>query len=307
MHAHTHTHTHTLQFTTARTHARTSAPKHTHCSALQQACTIALARTHYSTLQHARTLLHAHTHTHSSPLQHTPCVLSPLRFTWTLVTAISSGHFLSSGFPNCPCTLATAVLMWLFTATTSSRRHCRLNLRLPFVMAVSSQLNLKQELYCCRQSVCRPILASGNHWDQQPIFVLSWKYFYAVRSKLMKGAVCNEMLGLYLTAVAGFRRLYLSGASISRTHGSPNIEWQPYVYIRFEVFTAVTMKNVVFWVVTPCGSFKNRRFGGTWRLLHQGDKNRWTRNNKLQLATDVRSVQGLSEPHSRPTPIQKIW
>jgi hypothetical protein len=34
------------------------------------------------------------------------------------------------------------------------------------------------------------------------------------------------------------------------------------------------MKNGVFWDVTPCGSCKNRRFGGTWRLLHQGDKNR---------------------------------
>jgi hypothetical protein len=31
--------------------------------------------------------------------------------------------------------------------------------------------------------------------------------------------------------------------------------------VRFEVFTAVTMKNVVFWDVTPCGSCKNRRFG----------------------------------------------
>jgi hypothetical protein len=45
-------------------------------------------------------------------------------------------------------------------------------------------------------------------------------------------------------------------------------------YVRFEVFTAVTMKNGVFWVVTPCGSCKNQPFGGTWRLLHQGDKNR---------------------------------
>jgi hypothetical protein len=45
-------------------------------------------------------------------------------------------------------------------------------------------------------------------------------------------------------------------------------------FVRFEVFTALTMKNCVFWVVTPCGSCKNRRFGGTWRLLHQGDKNR---------------------------------
>jgi hypothetical protein len=35
-----------------------------------------------------------------------------------------------------------------------------------------------------------------------------------------------------------------------------------------------TMKNGVFWDVTPCGSCENRRFGGTWRLLHQGDKNR---------------------------------
>jgi hypothetical protein len=50
--------------------------------------------------------------------------------------------------------------------------------------------------------------------------------------------------------------------------------------VRFEVFTAVTMKKGVFWDVPPCGSCKNRCFGGTECLLHQGDK--------LQLATDVR-------------------
>jgi hypothetical protein len=33
--------------------------------------------------------------------------------------------------------------------------------------------------------------------------------------------------------------------------------------VRFEVFTAVTMKNAIFWNVTPCGSYKNRRFGRT--------------------------------------------
>jgi hypothetical protein len=44
--------------------------------------------------------------------------------------------------------------------------------------------------------------------------------------------------------------------------------------VRFEVFTAVSMKNGVFWEVTLCDSCKNRRFGGTYRLLHQGDKNR---------------------------------
>jgi hypothetical protein len=35
------------------------------------------------------------------------------------------------------------------------------------------------------------------------------------------------------------------------------------VFVRFEVFTAVTMKNGVFRDVTPCGSCKNPRFGGT--------------------------------------------
>jgi hypothetical protein len=33
-------------------------------------------------------------------------------------------------------------------------------------------------------------------------------------------------------------------------------------FVRFEVFMAVTMKNGVFWDVTPCGSCKNLRLGG---------------------------------------------
>jgi hypothetical protein len=38
-------------------------------------------------------------------------------------------------------------------------------------------------------------------------------------------------------------------------------------------------KNAVFWVVMLCGSCKNQRFGGTYHLHHQGDKNRQARNN----------------------------
>jgi hypothetical protein len=38
------------------------------------------------------------------------------------------------------------------------------------------------------------------------------------------------------------------------------------------IVNLIALENGVFWVVTPCGSCKNRRFGGTWRLLHQGDK-----------------------------------
>jgi hypothetical protein len=45
--------------------------------------------------------------------------------------------------------------------------------------------------------------------------------------------------------------------AIKRDHGLRNIP-----DVRFEVFTAV-MKNAVIWDVTPFGSRKNRRFGGT--------------------------------------------
>jgi hypothetical protein len=34
-------------------------------------------------------------------------------------------------------------------------------------------------------------------------------------------------------------------------------------FVRFEAFTAVTMKNGVSWDIMLCGSCKNRRFGGT--------------------------------------------
>jgi hypothetical protein len=39
------------------------------------------------------------------------------------------------------------------------------------------------------------------------------------------------------------------------------------------------MKNAVFWNMTPCGSCKNRRFGGMYRLHDHGEKNQRARNN----------------------------
>jgi hypothetical protein len=39
-----------------------------------------------------------------------------------------------------------------------------------------------------------------------------------------------------------------------------------------------SMKNAVFWDITPSGFCKNRHFGGTYRLHQQGEKNRRTRN-----------------------------
>jgi hypothetical protein len=50
-------------------------------------------------------------------------------------------------------------------------------------------------------------------------------------------------------------------------------------YVIFEVLTAVTMKNTVFWDMTPCGSRENQRFGGENRPHYQGVKNQQARNN----------------------------
>jgi hypothetical protein len=36
----------------------------------------------------------------------------------------------------------------------------------------------------------------------------------------------------------------------------------------------VTVKETVFWGITPCGSCKDQNFGGKYRLHHQVDKNR---------------------------------
>jgi hypothetical protein len=58
------------------------------------------------------------------------------------------------------------------------------------------------------------------------------------------------------------------------------------LYVGFEVFTTVTMKNDVFWYVAPCRSCVNRRFGGMYRLHLQCRKicergtsmSRWQQN-----------------------------
>jgi hypothetical protein len=59
--------------------------------------------------------------------------------------------------------------------------------------------------------------------------------------------------------------------------------------VRFEGFTAMTMKNAVFWDVAPCGSCKSRRFGGTCHLHLQGIR-RMLEREKL-LDDELRQVK----------------
>jgi hypothetical protein len=48
-------------------------------------------------------------------------------------------------------------------------------------------------------------------------------------------------------------------------------------YVGFEVFTAVVMKSIIFWDMTPCSPLSfNQRSGGTYRLYLQRRKNRFS-------------------------------
>jgi hypothetical protein len=60
---------------------------------------------------------------------------------------------------------------------------------------------------------------------------------------------------------------------------SPSVQGQEVIllvaviHVRFEVFTVVTMKNVVVWDVSPCGSCMKQHFGGLYRIHLQGENN----------------------------------
>jgi hypothetical protein len=67
--------------------------------------------------------------------------------------------------------------------------------------------------------------------------------------------------------------------------------------VRFEVFTAMTIKNAVFWDVEPCKYFVNRRFGGTYSLHLQGIKNPRALNQREQVAVDWVTVRVYLPAH----------
>jgi hypothetical protein len=45
-----------------------------------------------------------------------------------------------------------------------------------------------------------------------------------------------------------------------------------YLHVGYEVLTAVITNVIVFWDISPCSPYVNRRFGGTYHLHLQGRK-----------------------------------
>jgi hypothetical protein len=62
--------------------------------------------------------------------------------------------------------------------------------------------------------------------------------------------------------------------NVKRHHHNTNIEIWNHVTSETRRVNGFHVKNAVFWVVAPCGSCKNRRFGGTFRLHLQVGKTR---------------------------------
>jgi hypothetical protein len=103
-----------------------------------------------------------------------------------------------------------------------------------------------------------------------------------LHNRVFENRVLRRMFGLKGDEVTGGRRRrhkeelqdVCTSPSRNRMIKSKRMKWVRHVARRLQKRIVYRLKNGVFWVVTPCGSCNNRRFGGTWRLLHQGDKNR---------------------------------
>jgi hypothetical protein len=101
------------------------------------------------------------------------------------------------------------------------------------------------------------------------------------------------------TAVACCKQI--STYQTTRCHNPEYFNLNEHTVVRFEVFTAVTVKNAVLWDVAPCRDCVNRRFVESYCRHLQGRKihARGTSVSRWQQPRDVGSYNLYTEPHPR--------
>jgi hypothetical protein len=91
-------------------------------------------------------------------------------------------------------------------------------------------------------------------------YMQGWKYLVRIRQTLK---INRRSRGMSTARIQEFLFMFrTTGIVITVT----SLIWKEHRFLRFEIFTVVTMKKAVFWDVAPCRYCVNRRFGGTNRL-----------------------------------------
>jgi hypothetical protein len=98
-------------------------------------------------------------------------------------------------------------------------------------------------VYYNERSICPTVQEAVMYWDNTS---LPWRFILRRFSASHYGWLADNELGKHLER---------SGRSLIM------------YCVRFEAFTAMTMKNVVFWDVALCRTRVNRRFGGTFFII----------------------------------------
>jgi hypothetical protein len=70
-------------------------------------------------------------------------------------------------------------------------------------------------------------------------------------------------------------------------------------YVKFKVFTSMTVQKAVFSDVTPCGSCKNRHLRGTYRFHHQSGKNNVSINKQPKHSGCLQEAYSVTSQKTR--------
>jgi hypothetical protein len=147
-------------------------------------------------------------------------------------------------------------------------------------------------MWCCEAHVCADVSEESissvirleKYQRNRKTILLTTK---ALTSLSIISSGITEKIGSSVTSLSTRATLrHIPEVGVLRSHLRGNLKpylWYWWLHSKDNTYTfrgfSKGMKNVVFWDVTPCGSFRKQRFRGTYRLHRQGDRSRRDRTN----------------------------